>query len=250
MGSYAIRSTSEPIQAISLRKPAASFENRDALPSGEAKASSQSLEMSIPMVRRMLLISSSLFLCLSCEPRCSCIHSGRREGRWRPKLPCGPLRPSDPAVRPPSLVGTRAGARYARLCGCPNSRAFPVTRTCKSNGHTQEWKRQATPQSEGLVRVRRQVCLHNLPPPPRGRSRPAIPPGRVFDDAARRRINQFADCPAGIGSATGEDPARSRRQRRLWEARLRLPGTSSLESESGSPGWWGAPDREFRSPTR
>ena len=24
-------------------------------------------------------------LCLSCEPQCSCIHSGRREGRWRPK---------------------------------------------------------------------------------------------------------------------------------------------------------------------
>ena len=26
----------------------------------------------------------------------------------------------------------------------PNSRAFPVTRTCKSNGHPQESKRQAT----------------------------------------------------------------------------------------------------------
>ena len=49
MGSYAIRSTSEPIQAISFRKPARSFENRDAFPSGAANASSQSLEMSIPM---------------------------------------------------------------------------------------------------------------------------------------------------------------------------------------------------------
>ena len=87
VGSYAIRSIPEPIQAISFRKPARSLGNRDALPSGAAKASSQSLEMSIPTARRMPLMSSSLLLCLSCEPRCSCIHSGHREGRWRSHYP-------------------------------------------------------------------------------------------------------------------------------------------------------------------
>ena len=65
MGSYAIRSTPDPIQSISLRKPAPSFENRDARPSGAAKASSQSLEMSIPTVQRMVLICS--FLSCACR---------------------------------------------------------------------------------------------------------------------------------------------------------------------------------------
>ena len=68
VGSYAIRSIPEPIQSISFRKPALSFENRDALPSGAAKASSQYLETSIPTVRRLVLMCFSLLLCLSCEP--------------------------------------------------------------------------------------------------------------------------------------------------------------------------------------
>ena len=47
----------------------------------------------------------------------------------------------------------------------------------------------ATPQSEGLVRVRTQVCFHTLPPFPRGRSRPIIPTREGgLSAAARRRM--------------------------------------------------------------
>ena len=37
----------------------------------------------------------------------------------------------------------------------------------------------ATPQSEGLVRVRGQVCLRTCPRPPGVAPEPSIPPGRV-----------------------------------------------------------------------
>ena len=39
----------------------------------------------------------------------------------------------------------------------------------------------ATPQSEGLVRVRGQVCLRTCPPPPGVAPEPSILPGRVLD---------------------------------------------------------------------
>ena len=93
-------------------------------PSGAAKASSQSLEMSIPTVRRLVLMCSSLLLCLSCEPRCSSIHSGHREGRWRPNSRTAPYGQASPRSdhRP---CWAPAPARYARLHGCPTVRASP-----------------------------------------------------------------------------------------------------------------------------
>ena len=57
----------------------------------------------------------------------------------------------------------------------------------------------ATPQSEGLVRVRRQVCLRTPAPVPSG-SLPANYPyaGRRFSAASRRRITRSpAPCPSG-----------------------------------------------------
>ena len=59
----------------------------------------------------------------------------------------------------------------------------------------------ATPQSEGLVRVRRQVCFHNLPPSPRGRSHTSNPLG---GKATWRRC-EAAD--GGSGGASGSRPA-------------------------------------------
>ena len=57
----------------------------------------------------------------------------------------------------------------------------------------------ATPQSEGLVRVRRQVCLRTPAPVPSG-SLPANYPyaGRRFSAASRRRSTSSpAPCPSG-----------------------------------------------------
>ena len=73
----------------------------------------------------------------------------------------------------------------------------------------------ATPPSGCLVRHRGGLtCARTCHPPRRGRSRPDIPPGRVFNAAARRRITQFADRPAGVSALaqrTGLGPAENAR---------------------------------------
>ena len=66
----------------------------------------------------------------------------------------------------------------------------------------------ATPQSEGLVRVRRQVCFHNLPPSPRGRSHTSNPSaGRPRGAAVRRRMEDRAARPGLVPLAKSDAPS-------------------------------------------
>ena len=82
----------------------------------------------------------------------------------------------------------------------------------------------ATPQSEGLVRVRRQVCLRTPAPVPSG-SLPANYPcaGRRFSAASRRRITSSpAPCPSGYRTSPLRRPWCNRKAasdiRNRWRA--------------------------------
>ena len=74
----------------------------------------------------------------------------------------------------------------------------------------------ATPQAEGLVRVRTQVCFHTPAPVPWGRSRSINPyAGRRFERRFEAADHPFADRPAvwqpGITSKAGVQPQSSQR---------------------------------------
>ena len=65
----------------------------------------------------------------------------------------------------------------------------------------------ATPQSEGLVRVRGRVCLRTTRPRPLGvASGPAIPPGRVFSAASKAADQPLAARPVVTLSAIAGGP--------------------------------------------
>ena len=171
------------------------------------------------------------------------------------QTPVRPLTAKRPAVRPPSMFGARP-ARYARLCGHRTARAFPVTRTCRSNRHTQEWNRQATPGGgwHGRAHAGSPRCRsRHAEMGGRSRPRPQAPDrhrrsGRPWcnckaasDLQNRRRAHWKGDfvcihprCLMGTrGSASTPaaprrcpQPSPSRRPRRRGEARPPRPGTS------------------------
>ena len=56
--------------------------------------------------------------------------------------------------------------------------------------------RGATPQSEGLVRARTQVCFHTPAPVPWGRSHPSIPGGKAVERRCERGGSSTSRCGA------------------------------------------------------
>ncbi len=100
----------------------------------------------------------------------------------------------------------------------------------------------ATPQSEGLVRVRTQVCFHTPAPVPWGRSRSINPyAGRRFERRFEAADHPFADRPAvwqpgiteqgrGTPDGSGHSPSRQVRDAPVTAANsgaaspLRWPG--------------------------
>ena len=95
----------------------------------------------------------------------------------------------------------------------------------------------ATPQSEGLVRVRTQVCFHTPAPVPWGRSRSINPyAGRRFERRFEAADHPFADRPAvwqpgiteqgrGTPDGSGHSPSRQVRDAPIpgdrWPSRTR-----------------------------
>ena len=137
----------------------------------------------------------------------------------------------------------------------------------------------ATPQSEGLVRVRAQVCFHPCPRPPWGPSRPAIRAGRRFSAPSRRGRTSVGGSgpgpPKPRSAASGNNPqngkhrtqasgrsgrrsaigpprkrtTRARSWRRRWahavQTRLR-PHTGARTCSSGGAGSWTTERRIWR----
>ena len=107
----------------------------------------------------------------------------------------------------------------------------------------------ATPQSEGLVRVRTQVCFHTPAPVPWRRSRSINPyAGRRFERRFEAAGHPFADRPAvwqpgiteqGRGTPDGSGHSPSRRVRDApvpgdrWPSRTGLLDRSDLPTEGG-----------------
>ena len=97
--------------------------------------------------------------------------------------------------------------------------AFVATRSPVPHWAARTW-RGATPQSEGLVRVRTQVCFHTPAPVPWGRSRSINPyAGRRFERRFEAAGHPFADRPAvwqpgiteqsqGTPDGSGHSPSR------------------------------------------
>ena len=111
--------------------------------------------------------------------------------------------------------------------------------------------RGATPQAEGLLRVRTQVCFHTPAPVPRGRSRSINPyAGRRFERRFEAAGHPFADRPAvwqpgiteqsrGIPDGSGHSPSRQVRDAPVpsdrWPSRTGLLDGSDLPTEGGWP---------------
>ena len=107
----------------------------------------------------------------------------------------------------------------------------------------------ATPQSEGLVRVRTQVCFHTPAPVPWGRSRSINPyAGRRFERRFEAADHPFADWPAvwqpgiteqgrGTPDGSGHSPSRQVRDAPVpgdrWPSRTGLLDRSDLPTEGG-----------------
>ena len=107
----------------------------------------------------------------------------------------------------------------------------------------------ATPQSEGLVRVRTQVCLRTPAPVPWGRSRSINPyAGRRFERRFEAADHPFADRPAvwqpgiteqsrGTPDGSGHSPSRQVRDAPVpsdrWPSRTGLLDRSDLPTEGG-----------------
>ena len=70
-----------------------------------------------------------------------------------------------------------------RCCGVGHDTATSCAYAAGSDvaRRADEAEMGATPQSEGLVRVRGQVCLRTCPRPPGVAPEPSILPGRVLD---------------------------------------------------------------------
>ena len=68
VGSYVTARTGRSTHAISALNPAASLENRAALPDGTMWASRCAFEMSTPTLLRVSSVIFPVLLCLSCEP--------------------------------------------------------------------------------------------------------------------------------------------------------------------------------------
>ena len=107
----------------------------------------------------------------------------------------------------------------------------------------------ATPQSEGLVRVRRQVCLHTPAPIPSG-SLPANYPyaGRRFSAASRRRSTS-SPAPLSVGLSDIAEQGRGRDgrgrspRRQAWDAPV-------LGTQKAFPHGIPGPERHRRSGDR
>ena len=92
----------------------------------------------------------------------------------------------------------------------------------------------ATPQSEGLVRVRTQVCFHTPAPVPWGRSRSINPyAGRRFERRFEAAGHPFADRPAvwqsgiteqsrGTPDGSGHSPSRQVRDAPVHGRKFRI----------------------------
>ena len=107
----------------------------------------------------------------------------------------------------------------------------------------------ATPQSEGLVRARTQVCFHTPAPVPWGRSRSINPyAGRRFERRFEAADHPFADRPAvwqpgiteqgrGTPDGSGHSPSRQVRDAPVpsdrWPSRTGLLDRSDLPTEGG-----------------
>ena len=107
----------------------------------------------------------------------------------------------------------------------------------------------ATPQSEGLVRARTQVCFHTPAPVPWGRSRSSNPyAGRRFERRFEAAGHPFADRPAvwqpgiteqsrGTPDGSGHSPSRQVRDAPVpsdrWPSRTGLLDRSDLPTEGG-----------------
>ena len=107
----------------------------------------------------------------------------------------------------------------------------------------------ATPQSEGLVRVRTQVCFHTPAPVPWGRSRSINPyAGRRFERRFEAADHPFTDRPAvwqpgiteqgrGTPDGSGHSPSRQVRDAPVpgdrWPSRTGLLDQSDLPTEGG-----------------
>ena len=107
----------------------------------------------------------------------------------------------------------------------------------------------ATPQSEGLVRARTQVCFHTPAPVPWGRSRSISPyAGRRFERRFEAADHPFADRPAvwqpgitkqgrGTPDGSGHSPSRQVRDAPVpgdrWPSRTGLLDRSDFPTEGG-----------------
>ena len=107
----------------------------------------------------------------------------------------------------------------------------------------------ATPQSEGLLRARTQVCFHTPAPVPWGRSRSINPyAGRRFERRFEAADHPFADRPAvwqpgiteqgrGTPDGSGHSPSRQVRDAPVpgdrWPSRTGLLDRSDLPTEGG-----------------
>ena len=122
----------------------------------------------------------------------------------------------------------------------------------------------ATPQSEGLVRVRTQVCFHTPAPVPWGRSRSINPyAGRRFERRFEAADHPFADRPAvwqpgiteqGRGTPDGSGHSPSRQVRDVPVPGDRWPSRTGLLDGSAasmtSLGWFVSATAESRTPVR
>ena len=126
--------------------------------------------------------------------------------------------------------------------------AFVATRSPVPHWAARTW-RGATPQSEGLVRVRTQACFHTPAPVPWGRSRSINPyAGRRFERRFEAADHPFADRPAvwqpgiteqgrGTPDGSGHSPSRQVRDAPVpsdrWPSRTGLLDGSDLPTEGG-----------------
>ncbi len=101
----------------------------------------------------------------------------------------------------------------------------------------------ATPQSEGLLRVRGQVCLRTPVPSPSGRSQPAVPCGKVsrhrFEavdhaSAALPLVGTGCACPAQCGSLPAKDRLTGASPEGGWDGSAHPnPPRATLSTEIG-----------------
>ena len=140
--------------------------------------------------------------------------------------------------RPPAI---HHGDRHLSGCGT-TSRGLAVRPAVAGRAETAGLG--ATPQSEGLLRVRRQVCLHTPAPDPGVAPTRAIPGGK----AVQPRFRSLGCVPSAESAASGDATERSercscQRTRRRREGITHYPsdffavdaGLSTLRRKPGPP---------------